>query len=52
MAMDPKILFFDELSDAFNEVAGAARSVRVFADYLEQNPDALLRGKGASGGRQ
>jgi paraquat-inducible protein B len=41
-----------ELSDALNEVAGAARSARVFADYLEQNPDALLRGKGASGGRQ
>jgi paraquat-inducible protein B len=41
-----------ELSDALNEIAGAARSVRVFADYLEQNPEALLRGKGASGGRK
>jgi len=41
-----------ELSDALNEIAGAARSLRVLADYLEQNPDALLRGKGASGGRK
>jgi paraquat-inducible protein B len=41
-----------QLLDALNEVARAARSVRVFADYLEQNPDALLRGKGAGGGRK
>ena len=40
-----------ELSDALNEIAGAARSLRVLADYLEQNPDALLRGKSPSGGR-
>jgi paraquat-inducible protein B len=27
------------------ELAGAARSIRVLADYLERHPEALLRGK-------
>jgi len=32
--------------DAFlNEITLMARSLRAFADYLERNPDALLRGK-------
>ena len=31
------------------EMARAARSIRVFADYLDQHPDALLRGKGGAG---
>ncbi|NEX20953.1 MCE family protein [Thiorhodococcus mannitoliphagus] len=35
-----------ELSKALQEVARAARSVRVLADYLERNPGALIRGKG------
>lgn len=35
---------------ATEEVSAAARSVRVLADYLEQHPDALLRGKGLPGG--
>jgi paraquat-inducible protein B len=34
-----------ELSDTLNEIADAARSVRILAEYIEQNPDALLRGK-------
>lgn len=34
-----------ELERALDEVTSAARSVRVLADYLERNPDALLRGK-------
>ena len=33
------------------ELAGAARSVRILSDYLEQYPDALLRGKGGPGGK-
>ena len=28
------------------ELAGAARSLKVLADYLEQHPGALLKGKG------
>jgi paraquat-inducible protein B len=34
-----------ELSRTLAEVRDAARSLRVFLDYLEQNPEALLRGK-------
>jgi paraquat-inducible protein B len=34
-----------ELRDALQEIARAARAVRVLADYLERNPEALLRGK-------
>jgi paraquat-inducible protein B len=35
-----------ELLTALQEVARAARAVRVLADYLERNPGALIRGKG------
>lgn len=35
-----------DLDTALEELAAAARSVRLMADYLEQNPDALLKGKG------
>ncbi|MCG6862343.1 MAG: MlaD family protein [Chromatiaceae bacterium] len=34
-----------ELRDALQEVARAARAVRVLSDYLERNPGALIRGK-------
>ena len=34
-----------ELRDALQEVATAARSVRVLADYLERHPESLIRGK-------
>jgi paraquat-inducible protein B len=34
-----------ELRDAMQEVARAARSVRLLSDYLERHPGALLRGK-------
>ena len=35
-----------DLEEALKELAGAARSLRVLADYLERHPDALLKGKG------
>jgi paraquat-inducible protein B len=35
-----------EMINALQEVARAARGVRVLADYLERNPGALIRGKG------
>jgi paraquat-inducible protein B len=36
-----------ELDNTLNEIAKAARSLRVLADYLEQHPEALLKGKGS-----
>ena len=36
-----------ELRNAMQEIARAARSLRVLADYLERHPEALLRGKTA-----
>jgi paraquat-inducible protein B len=35
-----------QLGDALQDVSAAARAVRVLADYLERNPNALLIGKG------
>ncbi len=35
-----------DLDSTLQEIAGAARSLRILADYLEQHPDALLKGKG------
>jgi len=35
-----------ELMRVLKELTGAARSIRVMADYLERNPDALIYGKG------
>ena len=40
-----------ELTNALKELSSAARSIRILADYLEQNPDALIRGKGSPGGQ-
>lgn len=34
-----------QLSNALSEVSRAARSLRVLANYLEQHPEALVRGK-------
>ena len=34
-----------DLRDALREIARAARAVRALADYLERNPNALIRGK-------
>lgn len=33
------------LNSTLKEISGAARSIRIFADYLERHPEALLRGK-------
>jgi len=35
-----------ELDNALKELAGAARSMRLLAEYLEQHPEALIHGKG------
>jgi paraquat-inducible protein B len=34
-----------EVGTLLRELTGAARSIRVFADYLERHPEALIRGK-------
>jgi len=34
-----------QLNATLQEISGAARSVRVLADYLERHPEALIRGK-------
>ena len=34
-----------QLREALEEIAGAARSVRVLSDYLERQPESLIRGK-------
>ena len=34
-----------ELRDALQEIARAARSLRVLTEYLERHPEALIRGK-------
>jgi paraquat-inducible protein B len=39
-----------ELENALKEVSEAARSIRLLADYLKRHPEALLKGKGTSGG--
>jgi paraquat-inducible protein B len=35
-----------DIEDTLKEIQRAARSVRILADYLEQHPEALLKGKG------
>ena len=37
-----------DASRAFQELAAAARSLRIMADYLERHPEALIRGKGGT----
>ena len=36
-----------EIDNTLKEIQKAARSVRLLADYLEQHPEALLKGKGS-----
>jgi paraquat-inducible protein B len=41
----PNGVLGQELESTLSEVSGAARSLRVLADYLERHPEALIRGK-------
>jgi len=43
--VEPNSVQREKFDKTLNEVGRAARSVRVLADYLEQHPEALLRGK-------
>lgn len=40
-----------DLARSLEAVEEAARSIRLLADYLQRNPESLLRGKGRAGGR-
>ncbi len=42
---DPNSPTAVNLSNTLEELAAAARSIRVLADYLEQHPESLVRGK-------
>jgi paraquat-inducible protein B len=43
---DSPVLY--ELTRTLQQLSAAARSIRVWADYLERHPEALLRGKGGN----
>jgi paraquat-inducible protein B len=43
VAEDAPVVY--ELKNTLRQLSAAARSIRIWADYLERNPDALLRGK-------
>jgi hypothetical protein len=40
-----------DVSAMLRELTSAARSIRLFADYLERHPEALIRGKAGYDGR-
>jgi paraquat-inducible protein B len=40
-----------ELTKMLKELASAAHSIRILAEYFERHPDALVQGKGESGGK-
>jgi paraquat-inducible protein B len=44
--VSPDSPIYSELRRALKELADAAKSIRVMADYLERHPDALIYGKG------
>ncbi len=44
--IDPNSPTAVNLTNTLEELAEAARSIRVLADYLEQHPESLVHGKG------
>lgn len=49
--MEPGSAMAVDISNALEELAASARSIRALTDYLERHPEALLHGKGGSGGK-
>ena len=41
-----------ELENSLQQISAMSRSIRELADYLEQHPDSLIRGKKKSGGKE
>jgi paraquat-inducible protein B len=40
-----------QLLNTLQDLAAASRSLRTLSDYLDQHPEALLKGKGSPGGK-
>jgi len=49
--MSPDAPLIVELESTLKEISATARSFRQLADYLERHPEALIQGKGESGGK-
>ena len=47
----PNSALTDDAESLMPELTRAARSIRVFADYLDRHPEALIRGKSGGGGQ-
>jgi paraquat-inducible protein B len=47
--LDPNAPLMVDLVTSLREIAAAARSVRLLADYLERNPSAIVRGREVQG---
>jgi paraquat-inducible protein B len=43
--IEPNSDLGERLDETLQEVSGAARALRLLADYLERHPEALIRGK-------
>jgi paraquat-inducible protein B len=43
--MDPSNALYNEAIEAMQQITDAARSMRILAEYLERNPNALITGK-------
>jgi len=43
--IEPNSVLGQQLDSTLQEVSGAARALRILADYLERHPEALIRGK-------
>jgi paraquat-inducible protein B len=41
-----------DLQNTLKEISAMSRSIRELADYLEQHPETLIRGKKKPGGKQ
>ncbi len=41
-----------ELENTLHEISAMSRSIRQLTNYLDQHPEALIRGKGKSGGKE
>ncbi len=43
--MGPNSTLYTQLNELLSQLADAAQSIRLLADYLERHPEALISGK-------